>query len=98
MESFQQYAQREYSIGPVEFREIELLYNHKDVACVVCKLIREHAETERISAIGAPRTRDSFIHLGAWKALQREADFIQNRVNDFENMLAEYAAQPVEDQ
>jgi len=98
VESFQEFVQREACVGVVEFREIEIVHQSKNAACVVSKWLKEMAESERVSAIGASADRESYVHLGAWKALQRAADFIQNRVSDFDHMLAEYAAQPIEDQ
>lgn len=98
MESFQQFVMREACLSPQEFREAEILFQNPNVACVVFEILKNQAETERVLAIGAPADREAFVHLGAWKALQRAADFIRNRADDFGHMLSEYESQPIEDQ
>jgi len=75
-----------------------MLHASPDVAAIICKILREQSENERVSAIGAPGKQAPFVHLGAWKALQRAADFIHNRIDDFSHMMSEYASQPIEDQ
>jgi len=98
MESFEEYARREGHLSPKEFREIQMLHASPDVIAVICKILREQSESERVSAIGARGKQDPFVHLGAWKALQRAADFIHNRVSDFDYMISEFATQSVESQ
>lgn len=94
MESFQQYAQREYSIGPVEFAELQTLHASHTATLIVAKILREQSEGERVAAIGAGADRDSYVHLGAWKALQRAADFLTNRISDFDHMIQEFQTLP----
>jgi hypothetical protein len=75
-----------------------MLHASPDIVAIVLKILREQSETERVSAVGAAGAQAPFIHLGGWKALQRAADFIHNRVDDFNHMISEHAVQSVEHQ
>ena len=98
MESFEQYVRREACLSPMEFREMQMLHASPELLQVIMKILREQSEGERVSAIGAEPDRASYVHLGAWKALQRAADWLHNRADLYAHMAAEYGALSIEDQ